>query len=60
LAQVLANGVIVIVLALKQNLFDDDNNNDNDDATFISPCRPCHHCQAAVALVGGLVVELAQ
>jgi hypothetical protein len=59
LAQALARGVFVIVLALTQNLFNNyDDNNDDDDA-FVSPCRPCHHCQAASTLVWGLVVELA-
>jgi hypothetical protein len=59
LAQALAKGVVVIVLALAQNLFDDDNNNDDDNTAFVSPCRPCHHCRAATALVWGLVVALA-
>jgi hypothetical protein len=59
LAQALAKGVVVIVLALTQDLFNDDDNNDDDDAAFISPCPPCHHCQAAAALVWGLVVTLA-
>ncbi len=56
----LAKGAIVIVLALAQNLFDDDNNNDDDDAAFVSPCRPCYCRRAAVVLVRGLVVALAQ
>jgi hypothetical protein len=59
LAQALAKGVVGIVLTLEQNLLDNNNNNGDDDAAFISPCRPCHHPQAAAALVQGLVVELA-
>ena len=59
LARALPRGVFIIVLALTQNLFNDDNNNNNNDAAFISPCRPCHRW-AAVALVRGLVVVLAQ
>jgi hypothetical protein len=60
LAQALAKGVINIVLALTQNLFNDDNNNNNNDAAFISPCRPCHRRRATAALVRGLVVALAR
>ncbi len=60
LAQALARGVFVIVLALTQNLFDDNNDNDDDDDAFVSPCRPRHHHRAAVALVRGLVVDMAQ
>jgi hypothetical protein len=44
LAQALAEGVVVIVLALAKNLFDGDNNNNNANAPFISPCHPCHRC----------------
>jgi hypothetical protein len=40
LAQALARGVFVIVLALAQNLFDDNDDNDDDDDAFVSPCRP--------------------
>ncbi len=50
LAQALARGVLVIVLALASNLFDDDNNEDNDeddnddnddnDDAFVSPLPP--------------------
>jgi hypothetical protein len=59
LAQALAGGVFVIVLALAQNLFNDYDDNDDDGDAFISPCRPCHHRQAATTLVWGLVVALA-
>jgi hypothetical protein len=55
----LAKGVVVIVLALAQNLFDNNDNNDNKDAAFVSPCRPHHRRRAAVALIQGLVVALA-
>ncbi len=44
LAQALAKGVFVIVLALAQNLINDNDNNKDGDATFVSPCCPCHHC----------------
>jgi hypothetical protein len=57
---VLAKGVVIIILALAQNLFDNDDNNDDDDAAFVSPCCPCHRHQAASALVWGLVVALAR
>jgi hypothetical protein len=42
LAQALAKGVVVIFLALAQNLFDkDDNNEDNDNNNaFVSPLLP--------------------
>jgi hypothetical protein len=55
----LAKGVVVIVLALAQNLLDDDDNNNDDNAAFVSSFCPCHHCQAAAALVRGLVVAFA-
>jgi hypothetical protein len=51
--------VVVIVLALAQNLFNDDNNNDDDNAAFVSLCRPCDRPRAAAALVRGLIVALA-
>jgi hypothetical protein len=59
LAQALAKEVVAIVFALAQSLFKDDDNNNNNDAAFISPCRPCHCCQAATLLVWGLIVALA-
>jgi hypothetical protein len=59
LAQALARGVFVIVLALAQNLFDDNDNNDDDDDAFVSPCYPRHRRQSASVLVWGLVVALA-
>jgi hypothetical protein len=45
LAQALAGGVVVIVLALAPNLFDNDDNNnhdgkDNKDDNFVYPLPP--------------------
>ncbi len=56
----LIRGVVSIVLALAQNLFDDNNDDNNDDDTFVSLCRLRLHHPAASTLVQGLVVALAR
>jgi hypothetical protein len=52
LARALARGVVVIVLALKPNLFDDDDNDDDDNA-FVSPLPPAPSLQKRWSLSTG-------
>jgi hypothetical protein len=56
LAQALAGGVVVIILALAPNLFNNDNkdnNDDNDNDAFVSPLPPPQSLQKQWSLSTG-------